>query len=46
MNFRVHWIPEIGSDVYFVINQAFDAAGKIGPSRTTVIAKAANLLMW
>ena len=41
MNFRLHWIPEIGSDLYVVVDQAFDATGNIQPWKTTIIAKAA-----
>ena len=42
-NFRIHWIPRIGSDLYIVVNQSFDTSGKIDLARTTVIAKAAYL---
>ncbi len=45
INFRLHWIPRIGSDVYFVVNQAFDTSGKILPSKTTIIAKVAYLFL-
>jgi hypothetical protein len=45
MNLRLHWIPEIGSDIYFVINQAFDASGRVLPSRTTIVAKVAYLFV-
>lgn len=45
MNLRLHWIPKIGSDVYFVVNQAFDIAEKTRPSKTTVIVKVAYLFM-
>jgi hypothetical protein len=41
MNCRLHWIPKIGSDVYIVLNQAFDASGSVKPSESTVIAKVA-----
>jgi hypothetical protein len=46
MNLRLHWIPKIGSDMYLVVNQLFDAAGTIHPSRTTIIAKVAYLFLW
>ncbi len=45
MNLRFHWIPRIGSDMYFVINQAFDTSGKILASKTTIIAKVAYLFL-
>ena len=43
LNFRVHWIPKIGSDMYLVYNQLFDANGTIQPSYATVIAKVSYL---
>ena len=45
LNFRLHWIPRIGSDAYLVLNQAFDARGRIDPSKTTVIAKVSYLFV-
>ena len=45
LNFRLHWIPEIGSDAYLVVNQVLDANGKIDPARTTIIAKIAYLFI-
>lgn len=39
MNFRLHWIPKIGSDMYFVVNRGFDTAEQIRPSSTLVIGK-------
>lgn len=45
INFRLHWIPKIGSDIYFVINQAFDSAAKIEPSKTTIVAKVSYLFV-
>ncbi|MDE3058510.1 MAG: carbohydrate binding family 9 domain-containing protein [Bacteroidota bacterium] len=45
MNFRLHWIPKIGSDVYFVLNRAFDTAEQIRPSNTTVVAKITYLFI-
>jgi hypothetical protein len=43
INLRLHWIPDIGSDAYLVINQAFDTNGRINPSRTTIVAKVSYL---
>jgi hypothetical protein len=40
-NFRVHWIPEIGSDVYFVYNHLFDTSARVKTARTTILAKVA-----
>jgi hypothetical protein len=45
INFRLHWIPEIGSDLFFVVNQEFDTAGRVQLSRTTVVAKVAYLFV-
>jgi len=41
LNFRLNWIPQIGSDVYLVYNQLFDATGKILPSQATILTKIA-----
>ncbi len=38
-NFRLHWIPEIGSDVYLVYNHLFDTEVKVRTARTTILAK-------
>jgi hypothetical protein len=43
VNFRLHWIPKIGSDMYLVYNQLFDASAAIQPSYATVIAKISYL---
>jgi hypothetical protein len=40
-NFRVHWIPEIGSDVYLVYNHDFGTADRFLTSRTVLLAKVA-----
>ncbi len=40
-NFRLHWIPEIGSDVYLVYNHLFDTGAKVRTGRTTILAKIA-----
>jgi len=39
VNFRVHWIPNIYSNVYFVVNQSFSANRRITPRETSVAAK-------
>lgn len=36
---RVHWIPEIGSDVYIVYNHLFDTEVKMRSARTTILVK-------
>ncbi len=46
LNFRFHWIPKIGSDVYFVYNQLFDTGGKTRPTRATVLSKIAYRLVF
>lgn len=42
LNYRINWIPEIGSFFYFVINQEISTDGKIKLERTTIMAK----LIW
>jgi hypothetical protein len=42
INYRINWIPKIGSYFYFVVNQEFDTKGGIKLERTTVLAK----LIW
>ncbi len=43
LNFRINWIPKIGSDVYFVVNQLIDTqGGSIRFTDTTILAK----LIW
>ncbi len=42
MNFRINWIPKIGSDFYFVVNQLVDTSTGIKFTDTTVLAK----LIW
>lgn len=44
LNFRLHWIPEIGSDVYLVYNQLYDTIDRTRPARATVLAKVAYRL--
>ncbi len=40
LNYRVNWIPKIGSDFYFVINQLIDKeTGKYKLKTTTVLVK-------
>jgi len=42
-NFRINWIPKIGSDFYFVVNQLIDTKdNSIKFTQTTVLAK----LIW
>ncbi len=43
LNYRINWIPKIGSDFYFVINQVVDTSGNTFKlTRTTILAK----LIW
>ncbi|NTV19421.1 MAG: hypothetical protein HGA83_08330, partial [Bacteroidales bacterium] len=42
-NFRLHWIPKIGSDFYFVINQNY---GERLPYRRVQQTNAAAKLVW
>ncbi len=42
-NFRVHWIPKIGSDCYFVLNQAYDKQLRFNRLEET---SAAAKLVW
>jgi hypothetical protein len=43
LNYRINWIPKIGSDFYFVINQVIDTSGNTFKlTRTTILAK----LIW
>lgn len=42
VNYRINWIPKIGSYFYFVINQEFNTNNGIKVERTTVIGK----LIW
>ena len=42
MNYRINWIPKIGSFFYFVINQELSTTDGIKLERTTVIGK----LIW
>ncbi|MBD3288391.1 hypothetical protein GF337_06265 [candidate division KSB1 bacterium] len=43
LNFRINWIPQIGSDFYFVINQTIStASSKLHVQDTTVLSK----LVW
>lgn len=41
VNFRIHWIPQIGSDFYLVYNHLLDALGRILTARATLLAKIA-----
>ena len=42
LNYRINWIPKIGSYFYFVINQEFNTDKGMSLERTTIIAK----LIW
>jgi hypothetical protein len=42
LNYRINWIPKIGSFFYFVINQEYNTENSIKLVRTTIIAK----LIW
>jgi len=43
LNFRVNWIPEPGTNFYFVVNQSYDTSGSEWQStNTTVLTK----LIW
>jgi len=42
LNYRINWIPKIGSFFYFVINQEFNTENSIKLERTTIIGK----LIW
>ena len=42
VNYRINWIPKIGSYFYFVINQEFNTTNGITLERTTVLGK----LIW
>jgi hypothetical protein len=42
INYRINWIPKIGSFFYFVINQEFNTENTIKLERTTIIGK----LIW
>ncbi len=42
MNYRINWIPKIGSFFYFVINQEYTTDGVLSLRRTTVLGK----LIW
>jgi len=38
-NFRLNWIPSIGSDFYLAINQFYDTGGGVILKNTTILAK-------
>ena len=42
VNYRLNWIPKIGSYFYFVVNQEFDTNNGIKVKRTTIMGK----LIW
>jgi len=40
LNSRIHWIPKIGSDFYFVINQVIETGNNtLKLAQTTIVAK-------
>jgi len=39
LNYRINWIPKIGSFFYFIINQEFNTENTIKLERTTIIGK-------
>ena len=42
VNYRLNWIPKIGSYFYFVVNQELNTDGRLQLERTTIIGK----LIW
>lgn len=43
LNYRLEWIPRIGTNFYFIVNQHYDTSGKgLSVLRTTLLAK----LLW
>lgn len=42
LNYRINWIPKIGSFFYFIINQEFNTENTIKLERTTIMGK----LIW
>ncbi len=42
LNYRINWIPKVGSYFYFVINQELSTETKIKLERTTILGK----LIW
>jgi len=42
INYRINWIPKVGSYFYFVVNQEFDTNNIIKLTRTTILGK----LIW
>lgn len=42
VNYRINWIPKIGSYFYFVINQEYSTRSSISLERTTILGK----LIW
>jgi hypothetical protein len=43
-NFRLHWIPNIGSDFYLVYNRGYDQLNKLDFARPSVSSGAAKLV--
>jgi hypothetical protein len=44
LNFRVHWIPKIGSDFYFVLNNGYEPMHQAELIRPTIHSGAAKLV--
>lgn len=45
VNFRLHWIPKIGSDIFLVVNELADSSRRLRNSRSTVLIKVAYRIM-
>lgn len=45
VNFRLHWIPKIGSDIFLVLNELADSRYRLRNSRTTLLIKVAYRVM-
>jgi hypothetical protein len=45
LNFRLHWIPKIGSDIFLVLNQLSDSSHGLRNSQATVLIKVAYRVM-
>ena len=41
LNFRLHWIPNIGSDIFLVVDNLADLSRRLRNSRTTILMKVA-----
>jgi len=45
LNFRLHWIPKIGSDIFLVLNELADSSHWLRNSQTTMLIKVAYRVM-